>query len=276
MSQFNSTCIAQLHTSACSEHIKHSFSVICKTFLVATIVSVLFVLINVIRRSCVMPKHGSMFKIIAPQLLIWGMLQIFYHSIRGFSPNNFGVPTVMLSMANLTSQSILGSTVLKLVIVSISIHHTATNFHPNSYLNPYWLMVGSFLMLTMLSSGLAGIDPRRYYIAMRITLIIWIIYLLTCLVLLLVYGIQVYLDTGKSKERDANVKQVRHNLPKMLSLYSVIFVTTLLGFIFYASATELIERSRFWQLLIWTTFWTCSIVYVNIWNIYWWRTTIIP
>lgn len=280
-----------------------------------------------------MNTQNAMFKIIAPQLLVWGSLQIFYHGIRGFSHYNFGIPGPLLSMSNMLSSTILGSTVLKLIVVWITIHRATVKFQSNSYQMAYWFTIVAFIVLVAVTSALSGINPSYYHVTMRVTLVIWVIYLLMCIILLLVYGVKVYRDASRSIDRsnntyndnprsksmdkfgdkssdksrdkssdkssdksndksndksrdksmdyprdktsnsDPNVKRTLRWIPIMLSLLcGMIFVPTAVGFIFYASALELIERSSFWPLIIWGVFWTGSIVYVNIWSIYFWRT----
>jgi len=272
MPSFNSTCIAWVQTSGCNAFMKHRFSIMSNVALGCTILTLIFLSANVVIRLYRANNQNAMFKTMAPQLLAWALLQIFYHSIRGFSPDNFAIPSELLTLANLMSQSILGCTVLNLIVTWITIHKTATNLRSDSYLSPYWIIVGIFLLLTAVSSGLTGVSATYYYVAMRATLVIWIIYLLICIILLFVYGTHVYIDAAKANSDDHRVRRVRRCVPIMLTSYGTVFVLVLIGFVFYASATTLIEHSKVWPLLIWSGFWTGSIVYVNIQNIYFWTT----
>ena len=270
MSSFNTTCVPWVQTTACSQRLAQQFSVMCNVFLGTTIVTMIVLSISIMRRLWLVSQQTVMFKIIAPQLLVWGTLQIFYLSVRGFSIHNFKVPTVLLTLANLQSSTILGSTVLGLIVVWITIHNT--EFRTRNYQIQYGVIAGGFILLVMISSALTGVKPSYYFIGMRVTLIIWSAYLIICIILLLIYGSKIYRDAGRSVDKeDANVIRVRREIPIILTVWTVIFSFVLVLFIFYASATELIERSTFWPLLIWGSFWTGSTVYVNTLSIYFWR-----
>lgn len=223
-----------------------------------------------------MKTHNVMFKIIVPQLFMWCGLQIFYLSVHGFSKDNFKVPTVLLTLSNLLSSSILGNTVLELIVVWISIHLTTINFRARTYQIPYVITIATFTLLVMIFSGLTGVSPKYYFIFMRVTFSIFSIYLLICVVLLLFYGTTIYQDAAKSDTTDPSVIRLRTWVPGMLAgLCGVIFIPVLVLFIFYISATEYIEKSSFWVLFNWGAFWTGSIVYVNLGNFYFWRTTVV-
>lgn len=272
MATFNTTCIAWIQTTACTTQVRTNFSIMCNVFLAGTVLTVLLLLCTIFKRIYSFRHQNIMFKIIVPHLMAWGCLQIFYHSMRGSSPHNFGVPSVLITMSNLISQSILGNTVLVLIIVWVAIHRTTIDFKERSYQIPYWITVITLTVLVTITSALAGINSKYYFVLMRITLALWIIYLLICIILLLIYGIQIYIDTKQSSKTDVAVLKARKCIPIMLSvLCGVIFTPVLVGFIAYASITEFIEKSSIYSPLIWGAFWTGSIIYVNIWSIYFWR-----
>lgn len=277
-SSFNATCVAWIQTSACPEHVAQRFQIMCLFF--AAVTSLVFVLtiIMTIRRLRLLDSQNVLFKIMAPQLLIWAPLQIFYTLVHGASRTNFNVPTWLIALFNLQSSMILGTTIPQVIITWSESYQQYERFQTKRYQRYYWVAVISFSIVIAVTAVLAGINVDYYHVAMRVLLGIWVFYLLTCSVMLFYFGIKNYrilansIDASMINNRLVSDAQTQI-LFILCFLCGVIFIGVIGLFLYYAGALQSIESSDVAPLVIWICFKTGSVAFVVFWNIFFWRTT---
>lgn len=245
----------------------------CKVFMVITSITTLLLCISVVRRIILLPKQSTLFKIMSPQLLIWGCCQIFYTTVHGMSKSNFGIPPIFLSLTNLTSQILLGSTVLQLIVAWIVIYKKSSTLGDRNYQLHYWSTSCTVLMFSIILEIITSIFS--YITWMRLILILWTMYLIVCCVYMLYYGMKIYkLTSHINNKNDVITSRAHRYIPIILgSLCGGIFTPVCIIFIFYASYISHIESSSWLPLFIWGMLWSGSCLYVGFLSVYFYITT---
>lgn len=227
---------------------------------------------STIRRLLLLPKQSMLFKVMAPQMLIWGYLQIFYMTVHGISKTNFGIHPVLLSLSNLTSSIILGSSIPQLIVSWIAIYKKSSNIGDFNYQKQYWVVVCVVILLSIVLEILVGVDTIHYVTYMRLIFILWTLFLAASGIILLYYGVTIYNlipNTG-----DANTLRARRYIPILIGcLCCGLFPTMCVMLMFYASYVGHIESSKWLPLFIWASLWSGSCIYVGFWSIYFYITT---
>jgi hypothetical protein len=185
-----------------------SFAVMCQVFFAMTCVIGLFFAASVLRRSWYIREKKNLFTVIAPQLMAWAPMQIFYCMIAGFLPQNHNVPTFLITTSNLMSSMILGNTIPQLIVTWMEIKQKTETMKSARYQKQYWIAIGVFTLTATIASILTGINATYYFIFMRILLGIWTTYLIICCVMFFYFGINMYVLTAPypNKSNDKSIE----------------------------------------------------------------------
>jgi hypothetical protein len=276
--RFNQTCIVSVDTTACPTRVRNQFQAMCLFFAPVTAAVFIFTLVTVVRRRLQLNHQSMLFRITAPLLLVWAPMQFFYTLVHGISKNNFGTPSMIITLINLQSSMILGTTIPQIIITWSENYMRHKSLQGASYQCYYWLATISFNVLVAIVSLLAGVNVEYYNIAMRVLFGIWIAYLLICGVMLLFFGIKNYLILShsikaSSSNNEGAVSAKTQILVILCFLCGGIFVIVIALFLYYSIDLKDIEASTSISLSIWICFKAGSIVYVLFWDIYFWINT---
>jgi hypothetical protein len=298
MERFNSTCIPWIDTRACKPSMQRQFTILCYVSLSVTLISALIFVVAAMRRYVLDSKRTTLFLVMVPHVIVWAIFQSFYLIVKGFSPSNYDVPPQLLTFTNLVSSSLLSNPIPLLIATWASL--LSKSFKKKTYRTPYIIIVVIFNVLSSIFSVLAGFSPKYYYIWMRVTLGLWVIYLLGCCVLLFHTGIRIYIMIGKSEsmatkgkpspelrriksssdisqspsDTSSDTLRARRSIVFILrNLVVLIFVPVVGTFIFYISYMNGIESSTWLPLVIWYACKIGSASVVVIWAVYLWRNT---
>lgn len=194
---------------------------------------------------------------------------------HGFSPTNYGVPSELLTFTNLVSSAILDNTVPEVIVTWLATYKISTSFKHVSYQTPYRVLIIIFSLIISVLSLLTGVNVTYYYICLPILFSMWIVYLVSCCILLVYSEFLIYQLTRASITKDENnagLVQVSILLI-LLDLVLCVFVPVIANFLFYAVETEMIEKSSCLPLFEWYCFKFGSSMVVTFWAGYFWINT---
>lgn len=278
--RFNQTCIAWVETTACSARITLDWKIKCLTFAAITAVVGFFIGLAIIRRFRLLDEHNRLFKILAAQLTIWVPFQFFYLIVHGFSPNNFKVPTPLITFIHMQSSMILGNIIPQLIITWSEHYktHVSVSLVSKHYQRYYWIAMITFTIITGVISALAGVNVIFYRASMRALFGVWIAYLVACIVLLFIFGIQNYRLMKESLKASSmgndTISTAMHQIVVVLAvLCGAIFLPVNAFFLYYAIDIEDIESSKSISLILWCVLNGCSTIYAAFWGVYIWIST---
>lgn len=276
--RFNQTCIAWVDTTSCPDSVALSWKIMCLFFAGATAIAGLFTIITIARRLKLIDHQNMLFKILAPQLLIWVPLQFLYMVVHGASRNNFGIPASVITLVHLQSSMVLGNIIPQVILTwseNYQNHHDLSDKHYQRY---YWLAICIFTIITGIISVLAGVNVEFYHSSMRALFGVWISYLITCVIMLLYFGIKNYqllLESMRaSLSGNEAVATAKRQIVLILAvLCGVIFIPVIGFFLYYAIDIYNIEKSKNISFALWCILNACSTLFVVFWDVYIWVST---
>lgn len=290
---FSTKCVPWIETTACSDSMSENYAIMSKVFFVTTCIIGIFFEISVFRRTIYFKNNNNLFNVIAPQLMFWAPLQIFYLTLHAFSSNNFNVPPVLITISNLLSSMILGNTIPQLIVTWMEIKTKTKTTKMIRYQKHYWISIGIFTLLCTIAAIVTGINSNLYFIGMRIILSLWTLYLIVCCIMFFYLGIKMYYLTEPFNTptkaipiltKNSSIESITMSqsssysnettrahisvLIMMIILGLIIFVPVIFGFILYAIYLETVETSNWLPLFVWGFFNSGSSLFVLFWGIY--------
>lgn len=268
-------CISWISFEGCNDQIVNRMELMFRISLALTIFATVIMIISIIRRCCLIAAHNELFKVLAPQLIIASVLQLFFLVIRSSSRTNLGVPNVLLSITNLMSSMLLGNTILELITSWAQVYEISISLKRRSYQLHYWIIIGVLNLLVLVTTALTGVNSVLYFIWMRVTLSIWIVYLTVCYITLIYVGLQIYnmLRTSPSRETESTQRTIKMIPIILIVLCGGIFIPVTANFTFYTVYIKNLEQSQWLPVFEWYLYKIGSACYISFWAIYFWLNT---